>query len=197
MRRGKRRLHYSKFSAESHPSLFLSLSLARDSVPFPSSSLLSPLSPIEPQQSPFSPRSPIPRNASSSIILSNGKLLKSSLESSSSSPHIPQTTHLRAQPAPATPNVLKNVHFAESDDGLESVCVYNRSSKPASISRPASEETETETEVEPSSYPFPHSPSPSPLSPRVRSQSSTPINPLHPQHLQPPCRHLRREFVSP
>ena len=148
---------------KSHPSLFISLPSAQDSVPFPSSSsLLSPLSPTEPRDP--SLRSPIPRNASSSVVLSSGKPLKSSLKSSSSAPHIPQITHLRAQSAPATPNVLKNVHFAESDDGLESIRVYNRSGKPANISRPAGEETETETEAEPSAYPFPHSPGPSPLS---------------------------------
>lgn len=162
---------------KSHPSLFLSLPSAQDSVPFPSSSsLLSPLSPTEPQHHTIDSKSSIPRNASSPIILSNGKPLKSSLKSSSSSPHIPQITHLRAQSAPATPNALKNVHFAESDDGLESVRVYNRSGKPANISRPAGEETETETEVEPSAYPFPHSPGPSPLA----AQSSLPI--IDPDH---------------
>lgn len=148
---------------KSHSSLFLSLPPAQGSVPFPSSSLLSPLSPIEPQHPPERVRSPIPRNASSSIVLSNGKPLKSSLKSSSSSPHIPQITHLRAQSAPATPNLLKNVHFAESDDGLESVRVYKLTGKPANISRPAGEETETETEAEPSAYPFPQSPAPPPL----------------------------------
>ena len=158
--------------------LFLSFP-AQDSVPFPSSSsLLSPLSPTEPQ--PFNLRSPIPRNASSPIILSNGKPLKSSLKSSASSPHIPQITYLRAQSAPTTPNLLKNVHFAESDDGLETVRVYNRSGKPANISRPAGEETETETEAEPSAFPFPHSPGPSPLAvqnllPIVDPDHSTPL----------------------
>ncbi|KAF9647457.1 hypothetical protein BDM02DRAFT_3187974 [Thelephora ganbajun] len=166
---------------KTHPSLFLSLPPAHGSVPFPSSlSLLSPLSPTEPRHSSPILRSPIPRNASSSIILSNGKPLKSSLKSSSSSPHIPQIAHLRAQSAPATPNVLKNVHFAESDDGLESIRVYNRSGKPANISKPAGEETETETEVEPSAYPFPHSPGSSPLAvqsllPIVDPDQSTPL----------------------
>jgi len=163
---------------KSHPSLFLSLPPAQDSVPFPStSSLLSPLSPTELQSSPLALRS---RNTSSPIILSNGKPLKPSLKSSSSSPHIPQITHLRAQSAPATPNINKNVHFAESDDGLESVRVYNRSGKPVNISRPAGEETETETEVEPSAFPFPHSPGPSPLAvqsalPIVDPDQSTPL----------------------
>ena len=123
--------------------------------------------------------SPIPRNTSSLIILSNGKPLNSSLKSSTSAPHVPQIAHLRAQSAPTTPNVLKNIYFAESDDGLESVCIYNQSGKPASISKPAGEETETETEAEPSGFPFPHSPGPSPLA----TQSSLPT--VDPDHSTP------------
>ena len=96
-------------------------------------------------------------------MLSNGKPLKSSLQSSASSPHIPQITHLRAQSAPSTPNLNKNVHFTESDDGLESVRVYKLSRKPVNVYRPAGKETETETEAEASAYPFPHSSGPSPL----------------------------------
>jgi hypothetical protein len=171
-------------SHKSLPSLFLSLPPAQDSVPFPSTSaLLSPLSPTEPLSPLLGSRSSIPRNASSPVILSNGKPLKPSLKSSSSSPHLPQITHIRAQSAPATPNVLKIVHFAESD-GLESVRVYNRSGKPANISRPAGEETETETEAEPSTFPFPHSPGPSPLGaqsllPTVYSDNSTPLPNAH------------------
>lgn len=170
-----------QYQQKSLPSLFLSLPPAQDSVPFPSSSaLLSPLSPIEPHHPSDALRSPIPRNASSPIILSNGKPLKSSLKSSSSSPHIPQITHLRAQSAPSTPNVNKNVHFAESDDGLESVRVYKLTGKPANISRPAGEETETETEAEPSAFPFPQSVGPSPLAaqsllPLIDSDQSTPL----------------------
>lgn len=166
---------------KSHTSLFLSLPPVQDSVPFPSSSsLLSPLSPTEPQYPPDALRSPLPRNSSTPIILSNGKRLKSSLKSSASSPQIPQIKHLRAQSAPSTPNVLKNVHFAESDDGLESVRVYKLTGKPANISRPAGEETETETEAEPSAYPFPNSPGPSPLAaqsslPIIDSDQSTPL----------------------
>ena len=57
------------------------------------------------------------------------------------------------------------LRFAESDDGLEFICVYNWSRKPANISRPCGEETEVEIEAEPSSHPFPHSPGPSPLPP--------------------------------
>ena len=138
------------------PSLFLSFPSVQDSVRIPSSSsLLSPLSPSEPRNI---MKSPIPRDASSPIILSNGKPLKPSLKSSSSSPQLPQIAHIRTESAPATSNLLKNVHFAESDDGLETVRVYSRSGKPANISQPASEETETETETEPSAYPFPQSP---------------------------------------
>ncbi|KAF9778241.1 putative phosphatase regulatory subunit-domain-containing protein [Thelephora terrestris] len=161
---------------KSQPSLFLSLPSAQDSVPFPSSSLLSPLSPTEPRHSPEPLSTPIPRSSSSSIVLSNGKPLKSSLKSSTSSPHIPQITHLRAQSAPTTPNALKNVHFAESDDGLESVRVYKLSGKPANISRPAGDETETETEAEPSAFPFPQSPPPHPVLsplPMIDSDRST------------------------
>ena len=132
------------------PSLFPSLPTPRDSVPFPSSSLLlSPPSPANPTIT--------MRRTSSQIILSNGKPLKSSLKHSSSSPHIPQIAHIRTQPAPAAPNLLKNVRFPESDDALESVRVFNRHGKPANISRPAGQETDTETEAEPSAHPFPHS----------------------------------------
>lgn len=150
----------------SQPSLFLSLP-SQDSVPFPPSSLLSPLSPTESRHSPEPVKSPLPRNSSSPVILSNGRPLKSSLKSCSSSPHIPQIAHLRAQSAPSTPNALKNVHFAESDDGLESVRVYKLSGKPASISRPAGDETETETEAEPSAFPFPQAPAFLPVQPSL------------------------------
>ena len=56
---------------------------------------------------------------------------------------------------PSTPCGPKNVHFKEKDDGLESVRLFRRTGKPASVSKPTSD-TETETEPEPSSYPFPH-----------------------------------------
>ncbi|KAI0354710.1 hypothetical protein OH77DRAFT_1425817 [Trametes cingulata] len=134
------------------------------SVPFPTSS---PISPSD-GPSPFFPsnsssklsskaNSPsLPRTPSTPIILSNGKPLKSSLKGSSSTPNIPDlpVKHMRAQSAPSTPSVIKNVHFAEKDSGLETVRVYNRTGKPASLSKPPGEETETETEAE-SSFPFP------------------------------------------
>lgn len=46
------------------------------------------------------------------------------------------------------------MHFAEKDDGLETVRVFKSSGKPASLSKPSGEETETETEAE-NPYPFP------------------------------------------
>ncbi|KAH9897637.1 hypothetical protein C8Q73DRAFT_641564 [Cubamyces lactineus] len=136
------------------------------SVPFPTSSPLSPpdgRSPFFPSfsRSTSKPTSPsLPRTPSTPVILSNGKPLKSSLKSSSSTPNIPdlQVKHVRAQSAPSTPSIIKNVHFAEKDSGLETVRVYNRTGKPASLSKPPGEETETETEAE-SSYPFPLLPS--------------------------------------
>ncbi|KAI0370461.1 hypothetical protein BV20DRAFT_979604 [Pilatotrama ljubarskyi] len=134
------------------------------SVPFPTSSPISPSdgpSPFFPSNSSSKASSKagspsLPRTPSTPIILSNGKPLKSSLKGSSSTPNIPElhVKHLRAQSAPSTPNVIKNVHFAEKDSGLETVRVYNRTGKPASLSKPPGEETETETEAE-SSFPFP------------------------------------------
>lgn len=147
-------------------------SLAPDSVPFPTSSPLSPTdaaSPFVPTpslaDSQPSSASSLPCTPSTPIILSNGKPLKPSLKSSSSSPNIPglpraASKHLRAQSAPSTPAGPKNVHFAEKDSGLETVRVFSRSGKPASLSKPPGEETETETEAESSSmgqnsFPFP------------------------------------------
>jgi len=143
------------------------------SVPFPTSSPLSPSdadpffgAPHGSTSTSTARSSPLPRTPSTPIILSNGKPLKPSLKSSSSSPNIPDSfraraKHLRAQSAPSTPAGPKNVHFAE-DAGLESVRVFNRSGKPASLSKPPGEETETETEAEMSnslgaqnSFPFP------------------------------------------
>ena len=63
--------------------------------------------------------------------------------------------HARAQSMPSTPYGPKNVHFKEKDDGLESVRLFRRTGKPASVSKPTSD-TETETEPELSAYPFPH-----------------------------------------
>ncbi|CCM02744.1 uncharacterized protein FIBRA_04852 [Fibroporia radiculosa] len=148
------------------------------SVPFPTTSPLSPTDSASPffasragSSRPSSLTISIPRTPSTPIILSNGKPLKPSLKSSNSSPNIPDaltragTKHLRAQSAPSTPAGPKNVHFAEKDQGLETVRVFSRSGKPASLSKPPGDETETETEVEvngnalglagQNAYPFP------------------------------------------
>ncbi|KAH9932136.1 uncharacterized protein BXZ73DRAFT_90052 [Epithele typhae] len=137
-------------------------------VPFPTSSPTSPSSgPLLfatslSRESSRSSTASLPRTPSTPIILSNGKPLKSSLKSSASSPNISDLPikHIRAQSAPSTPSMNKNVHFAEKDEGLETVRVYNRTGKPASLSKPPGEETETETELEnSSSFPFPILPS--------------------------------------
>ncbi|PCH34353.1 hypothetical protein WOLCODRAFT_87441 [Wolfiporia cocos MD-104 SS10] len=132
---------------------------APDSVPFPTSSPPSRSPSPSSTTSTRTPASSLPRTPSTPIILSNGKPLKPSLKSSSSSPNIaglaPTRTHARAQSAPSTPAPThKNVHFAEKNAGLETVRVFSRSGKPASLSKPPGDETETETEAEPS-YPFP------------------------------------------
>ncbi|KAK0185126.1 putative phosphatase regulatory subunit-domain-containing protein [Armillaria mellea] len=140
-------------------------------VPFPRSSP-SPRSP-----SPEVPSRPSPpqRTNSTPVLLSNGRPLKSSLKGSprsSSVPDMPSLSiqHTRVRSAPSTPALSsheshcpKNVHFPTHQ--LETVRVFNRSAKPASLLRtiPASDaETETETEVEGSSrytegprFPFP------------------------------------------
>ncbi|KAF8816155.1 hypothetical protein BYT27DRAFT_7333532 [Phlegmacium glaucopus] len=168
-----------------------------NAVPFPLSS--PPLHPSSPTPV-ILPRPPLSRTTS----LSNGKPLKSSLKSSSSSPNIPfppqslvpsimfpdlhpgyykhhQSQHHRASSAPCTPlldedspssplstsppsslpssqnhspsssfhhHTPKNVHFpSQEEGGLATIRVFNRSARPASLSR-LGEETETETEGE-------------------------------------------------
>lgn len=169
------------------------------SVPFPTCPphYSPPMTSIPTPPSPGSipSRPTVPRTTSTPIFLSNGKPLKSSLKSSSSSPHItlpspttptavttttqPLPNHLRARSAPSTPNidlppVHKNVHFPSNEDGgLATVRIFNRSGKPASLSRPNNgDDTETETEGELSTgsgstgfirgasamFPFPRSP---------------------------------------
>ncbi|PSR74275.1 hypothetical protein PHLCEN_2v9970, partial [Hermanssonia centrifuga] len=146
-----------RFSPSIIPPSHIDLSNAKSSsvqgVPFPKSS---PLSPNGLRAPPSPPRtSSLPRTPSTSIILSNGKPLKPSLKSSTSSPNVSEefagrlTKHMRVQSAPSTPRV----HFADKDAGLETVRLFNRSGKPASLSKPPGDETETETEAE--SYPFP------------------------------------------
>ncbi|KAK0227887.1 putative phosphatase regulatory subunit-domain-containing protein [Armillaria fumosa] len=131
----------------------------------------------------FPLRSPSPRNPSSEVhsgpsspqrsnSTSNSRPLKSSLKRSprsSSDPDVSSLSvqHTRARSAPSTPahesHFHKNVHFPTHQ--LETVRVFNRSAKPASLLRttPASDgDTETETEGEGSSrhtegprFPFP------------------------------------------
>ncbi|KAG6380630.1 carbohydrate-binding module family 21 protein [Boletus reticuloceps] len=131
------------------------------SVRFPTSRSLS--SPSSPTLRPTSPHPQLPRGASTPILLSNGKPLKPSLKSSSSSPAmlIPlqaQQMHLRARSEPPTP---KNVHFPEKDYALATVCVFKRSARPAALSNPAignGDETETEGEDTPIRFPSPSLP---------------------------------------
>ena len=131
-------------------------------VPFPTTSPTSPdrhhlFTAFQSSRTSSKASSPsLPRTPSTPIILSNGKPLKSSLKSSASSPNISDLPikHVRAQSCPSTPGGHKAVHFAEKDSGLETIKVFNRAGRPASLSKPAGEETETETEAE-SSYPFP------------------------------------------
>ncbi|KAI0694456.1 hypothetical protein BC835DRAFT_1010220 [Cytidiella melzeri] len=150
-----------RFSPSVNPPSYISIpkhkpsSSLTNAVPFPTSSPVTdrPHSPFIPPSPPHT--SSLPRTPSTPIILSNGKPLKSSLKSSSSSPNVAgdftsnQRRHFRAQSAPNTPKV----HFAEKDAGLEMVKVFTKGGKPASLSKPSGEETETETEAE--SYPFP------------------------------------------
>ena len=129
------------------------------SVPFPTTSPTSPITATSDTAKSASP--PIQRtSSSSSVVLANGRPLKPSLKSASSSSIADDMAasgarHARAQSMPSTPFGPKNVHFKEKDDGLESVRLFRRTGKPASVSKPTSD-TETETEPEPSNYPFPH-----------------------------------------
>ena len=133
------------------------LSTSLQSISFPTSSPSPPPSPASSTSRSASPP-PLSRGASAPILLSNGKPLKSSLKSSSSSHtmSIPPPMHQRAHSEPFTP---KCVHFPEKDYGLATVCVYNRSARPAALSSPINgngDETETEGEdTPPNRFPFP------------------------------------------
>ena len=112
------------------------------SVPFPLASPVVPLSPPVRRAS----SSSVPRTTSTPVLLVNGKPLKSSLKSSNSSPSLVlQAPRTRSEPT--TPLLSqKNVHFPEGD--LVSVRVFNRSARPASLSKPFGDDTETETETD-------------------------------------------------
>ncbi|KAI0320068.1 hypothetical protein OF83DRAFT_673311 [Amylostereum chailletii] len=165
-------------------------SLTPPAIPFPRS--CSPLSP-SPTDSPL-PRTPpsiappsrITRT-SSSIILSNGQPLKSSLKSSSSSSLADDAAtpnralHTRAQSMPSTPaygppthsgaSTPKNVHFKE-DAGLATVRLFKRTGRPRAVSN--QDDTETETEPE-HGFPFPVIGSSSSSFPSI---NATPVSPL-------------------
>ncbi|KAH8836135.1 putative phosphatase regulatory subunit-domain-containing protein [Flagelloscypha sp. PMI_526] len=137
-------------------------------VPFPRTSPLPSPSQEVPSPS-FRPVRPsVTRTNSHPTILANGKPLKSSLKSSSSTGSVVGLTpirHARARSAPSTPrpdmlsdddeedegqspstmtpSTPKNVHFADS---LASVRVFNRSARPASVSLPIGSDFETETD---------------------------------------------------
>ncbi|OAX35088.1 hypothetical protein K503DRAFT_773856 [Rhizopogon vinicolor AM-OR11-026] len=136
-------------------------------VPFPCRS------PSPPSPGPYSPSiisRPSLSRGSSTIVLSNGKPLKSSLKSSTSSLSIPDSIetprpnnhlHLRSRSEPSTPtHPHKNVHFPETDGALTSIRIFSRSARPAAVSTPDADETETEGEDQPSiGFPFPKFPS--------------------------------------
>ncbi|KAJ6453959.1 hypothetical protein C8R45DRAFT_1112221 [Mycena sanguinolenta] len=107
------------------------------------------------------------RSASTPVILSNGKPLKSSLKSNKSAPEVLSRPSfpLRTQSAPASPNLFgvpaaspdaspplspKAVHFPAPDAGLEDVRLFKRSARPVSVSSalPFEDDTETETETD-------------------------------------------------
>ncbi|KAG1783434.1 putative phosphatase regulatory subunit-domain-containing protein [Suillus placidus] len=130
-------------------------------VPFPRRS------PSPPPSSPPVTSPPSQPSRASSIILPNGKPLKSSLKSSTSTLYIPtpplepQRTsnhlHLRSRSEPSTPtaHAPKNVHFPDTDIGLASIRIFSRSARPTAVSTP-DDETETEGEDQPSiGFPFP------------------------------------------
>ncbi|KAG6380636.1 putative phosphatase regulatory subunit-domain-containing protein [Boletus reticuloceps] len=138
-------------SDESIPGTFHSLGVlpkrTRDSSP--STSSFNELAPC-----PTLPQRPQLSRCASPPILSNGKLLKSSLKSSTSPPQARRTHHRSCSEPPTT----KRVHFPEKDDALATIRVYDRS-HPAALSNLANDNddlTETEGEVAPSArFPFP------------------------------------------
>lgn len=140
---------------------------AKTPVKFSQGALQSPPAVPFPCRSP-SPSSPrLQSSRASSIILPNGKPLKSSLKSSTSTlsiqtpPLEPQRNsnhlHLRSRSEPSTPtsHAPKNVHFPDTDIALASIRVFSRSARPTAVSTP-DDETETEGEEQPSTgFPFP------------------------------------------
>ncbi|KAJ7753099.1 hypothetical protein DFH07DRAFT_824617 [Mycena maculata] len=112
-----------------------------------------------------------PRSASTPVILSNGKPLRSSIKTphihtptyrlrSCSAPaprSLASVTNSRSSPVSSSPlssssslpdDAPKEVHFPAPDEGLESVVFFKRQGRPANVSLPLEEETETETETD-------------------------------------------------
>jgi len=113
------------------------------------------------------------------MVISNGRPLKPSLKSASSSSIVYDmrsltSPHARARSIPSTPAYgLKKVHFKGTDDSLKSVRLFRRSGKPISVSKPTldtdtdtdtdsdSDRTDTDTDSypykigDPDTYPFP------------------------------------------
>lgn len=167
------------------PNSSFRLSLNTDNLPKLRFPPLAPSPTITTARPPIRPS--VSRTTSTPVLLSNGKPLKSSLKSSSSAPHLtpPQNAHhLRALSAPSTPHTdllnspspspspassplatpatPKYVHFpSQEDGGLETVRIFSRSARPASLSVNG-DDTETETEGEggyaSKAFPFPRLP---------------------------------------
>ncbi|KAG2140194.1 carbohydrate-binding module family 21 protein [Suillus clintonianus] len=170
------------------------------SVPFPRRSPSPPS--LTPLSSPSitSPRTQS-RASSTARILPNGKPLKSSLKSSSSTlstlsiPSPPlelqrnsNHLHLRSKSEPSTPtsHAPKNVHFPDTDVGLASIRIFSRSARPTAVSTPENpngDETETEGEDQPSNgFPFPKFPSQNPNFEMDTANSSVVPVTNHPSH---------------
>ncbi|KAJ7485115.1 hypothetical protein B0H11DRAFT_2018184 [Mycena galericulata] len=118
---------------------------------------------------PSPPHPTRPRSASTPVHLSDGTLLKSSLKTSSSAPHISHTPrhHHRSRSVPSSASGArhsssdsspssdsdssdspKSVHFPATDEGLESVLLFKQHARPVSLSLPLPPDSETETETE-------------------------------------------------
>ncbi|KAJ7604186.1 hypothetical protein DFH06DRAFT_1349624 [Mycena polygramma] len=85
--------------------------------------------------------SPRSRAASNPVVLrSNGQPIKSSIKSSTNSPH-PLSPRLRSRSEPtAVSGSPKEVRFASAEEGLESVTVFERRAPPDTVSLPLTEQ---------------------------------------------------------
>jgi hypothetical protein len=174
-------------------------------VPFPCRSP-SPRSPISGPSPLITPRPQLSRG-SSTVLLSNGKPLKSSLKSSTSSLSIPESLetqrpsnhlHLRSRSEPSTPTAQtpKNVHFPETDGGLASIRIFSRSARPTAVSTPDADETETEGEDQQSTgFPFPKLPPPSKFDIDPTTTSVVPVTKISP-HVNVIVESLKFSYAS-